>query len=176
VRNQLRLKFIVPLILVAVAGLAVAKFVVLSDDSGEAEAAGPATTAAQVEPVAPAEETEPATTGEEAEEPQATGLTKLDAALEKKKVVVVVVYSPDGAVDTLQVSEARQGAADVKVGFLALNGMKEKEIADFATAYDVRTTPVVFVFRRGPEVTHRFDTVADRKTVAQAAQNARQAP
>jgi hypothetical protein len=175
VRNQLRLKFIVPLILVAVGGLAVAKFVVLNDDSGDAEAAAPATTAAQTDPATPAEETEPATT-EEQEEPQATGLTKLDAALEKKKVVVVVVYSPDGAVDTLQVSEARQGAADVKVGFLALNGMKEKEIADFAKAYDVRTTPVVFVFRRGPEVTHRFDTVADRKTVAQAAQNARQAP
>jgi hypothetical protein len=174
VRNQLRLKFILPLILVAVGGLAVAKFVVLSDDSGEAEAAAPATTVAQSEPP-PAVETEPATTEAEDAEPQAVGLAKLDAALKKKGVVVVVVYSPDGAVDTLQVSEARQGAADVKAGFLALNGQKEKEIADFATTYDVRTTPVVLVFRRGPELWQRFDTVTDRKTVAQAAQNARQA-
>jgi hypothetical protein len=176
VRNQLRLRFIVPLVVVAAGGLAVAKFVVLKDDSSEAEAAGPAVTTEQAETTAPATETAPtpATTAEEQTEPTKTGLAKLETALEKNKIVVVVVYAPDGAVDTLQVSEARSGASDVNAGFLALNGVKEKEIADFATAFGVRTTPIVLVFRRGPELAARFETFADHQTVAQAALNVRQ--
>ena len=114
---------------------------------------------------------------EPAEEPPAedAGVRKLDKALEKNKVVVVVVYSPDGAVDAQQVGEARSGAADVNVGFLSLNAAKEKEIGDFAQTYEIRTTPVVLVFRRGPELVGRFETFADSVTVAQAAQDARQA-
>lgn len=153
-------------------------------DSGDAEAAAaPASSVVDTPGTVPATtgsatDTEPApaeTETAEPAEPTSTGITKLDAALAKRKIVVVVVYSPDGNVDTLQVSDARAGAADVNVGFLALNGLKEKDIAAFATAYDVRVTPTVLVFRRGPAVVARFDSFVDRKTVAQAAQNARQA-
>ena len=177
-REQLRLKLVVPLVVIALGGLAVAKFVVLDDDSVEAEAAIPA--APVVDPVgAESEPPAAATTTEEpaADEPPAedAGVRKLEKALKKNKVVVVVVYSPDGAVDAQQVGEARSGAADVNAGFLALNAAKEKEIGDFAQTYEIRTTPLVLVFRRGPEPVGRFETFADSVTVAQAAQDARQA-
>ncbi len=186
-REQLRLKLVVPLVVIALGGLAVAKFVVLDDDSVEAEAAIPAATVvdtagADSEPPATTTTEEPAAEEPAAEEPAAeeppaedAGVRKLDKALEKNKVVVVVVYSPDGAVDAQQVGEARSGAADVNVGFLSLNAAKEKEIGDFAQTYEIRTTPVVLVFRRGPELVGRFETFADSVTVAQAAQDARQA-
>ena len=181
-REQLRLKLVVPLVVIALGGLAVAKFVVLDDDSVEAEAAIPAATVvdpagADSEPPATTTTEEPAAEEPAAEEPPAedAGVRKLDKALEKNKVVVVVVYSPDGAVDAQQVGEARSGAADVNVGFLSLNAAKEKEIGDFAQTYEIRTTPVVLVFRRGPELVGRFETFADSVTVAQAAQDARQA-
>jgi hypothetical protein len=175
-REQLRLKLVLPLVVVALCGLAVAKFVVLKDDASEAEAATPAAPA--VVP-ADAEAQPPAstTTSEEpaAEKPPAedAGVRKLAKALKKNKVVVVVVYSPQGAVDKQQVGDARMGAADVKAGFLALNAAKEKEIGDFAQLYEVRTTPLVLVFRRGPELVGRFETFADMVTVAQAAHDAR---
>jgi hypothetical protein len=180
VRDQLRLKLVVPLVVVAVAGLAVAKFVVLKEDSSEAEAATPS--APVVEPAAPAapastSPTETTSTGEEAvEEPPAEngGILKLEKALKKHKVVVVVAYSPDGAVDATQISEARSGADDVNAGFVALNAGKEREIGDFAQLYEIRTTPIVLVFRRGPELVGRFETFADDVTVAQAVHNARQ--
>jgi hypothetical protein len=183
VREQLRLKLVVPLVVIALGGLAVAKFVVLDDGSAEAEAAIPAATVvdtagADSEPPAAASTTEePGAEEPAAEEPPAedAGVRKLDKALKKNKVVVVVVYSPDGAVDAQQVGEARAGAADVNVGFLSLNAAKEKEIGDFAQTYEIRTTPVVLVFRRGPELVGRFETFADSVTVAQAAQDARQA-
>lgn len=177
-RQQLRLKLIVPLVVVAVAGLAVAKFVVLKEDSSEAEAAtppAPAVEPAPPEPSVTTGATQGSTTGEEgAEEPPAenVGVLKLEKALKKHKVVVVVVYSPKGAVDERQISEARSGAADSKVGFLSLNAAKEKEIGEFAQAYDVRKTPLVLVFRRGPELVGRFETFVDSVSVAQAAQNA----
>jgi hypothetical protein len=180
VRDQLRLKLVVPLLVVAVAGLAVAKFVVLKDDSSEAEAATPSAPAvdpAVPEPPAATGATETTTTGEEAaDEPPAKngGVIKLEKALKKNKVVVVVVYSPKGAVDEHQISEARSGAADVNAGFVALNAAKEKEVGEFAQLYEVRTTPIVLVFRRGPELVGRFETFADDLTVAQAAHNARQ--
>ena len=181
-REQLRLKLVVPLVVIALGGLAVAKFVVLDDDSVEAEAAIPAATVvdtagADSEPPAATTSTDGPAEEPAAEEPPAedAGVRKLDKALKKNKVVVVVVYSPDGAVDAQQVGEARSGAADVNVGFLSLNAAKEKEIGDFAQTYEIRTTPVVLVFRRGPELVGRFETFADSVTVAQAAQDARQA-
>jgi len=178
VREQLRLKLVVPLVVVALAGLAVAKFVVLEEDSSEAEAATPSAPAidpAVPEPPASTGATEGATGGEEApDEPPAenVGILKLEKALEKKKVVVVVVYTPKGAVDQRQISEARSGAADSKAGFLSLNAAKEKVIGEFAQAYDVRKTPLVLVFRRGPELVGRFATFVDSVSVAQAAQDA----
>jgi hypothetical protein len=180
-RDQLRLKLIIPLVIVATGGLAVAKFVLLADDSGEAAAAPDTVAATITSPVesdpAPAtteEETETTTGAEEPQEAAVTGLTKLEDALAKKKVVVVVVYLKDGNVDTLQVSEARAGADDVRAGFLSLNGRNDSDIGELAETYDIRTTPIVLVFRRGPELVARFSEYADRETVAQAAHTARQ--
>jgi hypothetical protein len=182
VKEQLRLRFVIPLVAVALGGLGVAKFV-LMDDGNAAEAAAPTGPAATSPAPAPAPPTATATDeapeeeeggSEQSEKP--TGMEKLTAALAEDAIVIVVVYSPDGAVDAKQVSEARAAADDVATGFLSLNGLKERDVEEIAEAYDVRTTPHVLVFRRGPEVAARFDTWADRETLAQAAQIAREVP
>jgi hypothetical protein len=187
VKDQLRLKLILPLVAVAIGGLAAAKFVLLDEDSSEAVAAPAAATSpapSSPEPAPPV--TDPAETesvpsdelaGEEdeagSEEEVETGLAKLERKLLKKPIVVVVVYTKNGAVDALQVSEARAAAEDVGVGFLALNGRKQSDVEELAKAYDIRTTPLVLIVRRGPELAARFEKYADRETVAQAAELAK---
>jgi cytoskeletal protein RodZ len=185
-KSQLRLRYVLPLVVVAAGGLAVFKLGVLGND-GKAEAtpspahhdttASASTTPADTGPA----ETGSTTTTQPAEgsttssdtDKGPTGSDRLATVLKKDAVVVVVVYSPVGAVDKLEVAEARLGADDANAGFLALDASKETAIADFAETYDVRLTPTVLVFRRGPNLAKKFIEFADRDTVAQAAQDAR---
>jgi len=185
-RQQIRLRFLLPLLVVAVGGLGVAKLGLGPLDTGTgdepATAAAPAATA---EATAPAETATGTTTdagggatGDPAAEaaaaqPANTGEAKLEAALKEEKVVVLVVYSPDAAVDSLVTREARLAAGDVGAGFVSVNAAKEKQIAELALAYDLRSTPVVLVFERGPELVTRLAGYVDRETVAQAAQDAK---
>lgn len=188
-KSQLRLRFVLPLVIIAAAGLAVFQLGLVERLTGTNETAGAAQPSSAEEPSAT---TAPATTG--AEEPvdgettaegeqsieprvttKPTGAEQLAAELEERPVVVVVVYSPDGAVDSLAIAEARLGAEDAKAGFLALDASKERAIGEIATAYDIRSTPTVLVIRRGPTLANTIAGWADRQTVAQLAENARHA-
>ena len=198
VRSQVRLRVFLPLIAIAAAGLAFVQLggldlVGLAPDepepvaasasgsgSGEPLEPAPATTAPTEEP-APAETTPtepvPADSEPAAFASESGGLDALEAELADHKVVVLVVYSPNASVDSQITREARLAAEEVGVGFLAVNGAKEKMIGELALAYDLRETPAVLVFKRGaePELAMRLVGWADRETVSQAALDAKRA-
>ena len=185
-KSKLRLRFVLPLAVIAVGGLAVFQLGLLdrltgSDD--EASAAGPAVT--ETAPTGDGSttgtgdgQTEPAdgqaatADGEDSAASKPTGMEQLEKKLAKKDVVVLVVYTPDSGVDTRQISEAREGADRAKAGFLALNGLQDSQVAEIAELYDVRATPTVLVFTGGPELVTKIDGYADATTVEQAATNA----
>jgi len=191
VRSQIRLRLLLPVIAVAAAGLLFVQFGLdalgLGPDTGEPVAASAVGSAS---PSATPQET-PETAGQTgttgvpeqapAEQPssepveESGGMTQLQAELENHKVVVLVVYSPDAAVDTIVIREARLGAEDVDAGFVSVNAAKEKLVGALALTYDLRVTPVVLVFRRGPDLKTKLVGWADRQTVAQAAKDARRA-
>jgi hypothetical protein len=182
VNAKVRLKLILPLAAVAVAGVAVFQLGLLDRLTGSDEDAGavtpPAATTGAATTQAAQPETSPGPTkhgtkGKRARAQSATGAEQLATALKKSKVVVLVVYTPGGALDTIQIAEARQGADDAGAGFLTINGSKERQVAELASTYDLRSTPTVLVFTRGPELATRFDDFADHVTVAEAAQDAR---
>jgi hypothetical protein len=185
VRSQIRLRVLLPLLIVAVAGLAFVKFgfgaLGLGPDTPEpvAASANAPSSSAKPKPADPAgtgaTETQPATATEAPAAPVDTsgGTEALTAALSESKVVVLVLYSPDGNVDTLVTGEARLAAQDVGAGFVAVNAAKEKMVGDLALTYDLRETPAVLIFTRGPELKTKLVGWADRETVAQAAQDAR---
>jgi hypothetical protein len=171
-KSQLRLRLVLPLLAVALAGLGVSKFALSGGEEIEQlpkidrtaqTGAGAETGAAAADPAA----TDPSRT-QGAED-------ALAAALAKHAVVVVVYYAPDGAVDSLAVSEARAGAKAAKVGFLAVNVYDEQTAQLVAGADAARDTPAVLVVRRDSGVVTRIAGFADRQTVAQAAVNAKTA-
>ena len=183
-KSKLRLRFVLPLAVIAVLGLAVSQFGLLdrlTGSDGDASATPSETQqATDTVPTEPTGQDEPAptTTGDTAqgaEEPadsKPTGMEQLEKQLRKHDVVVVVVYTPDSAVDTRQIGEARAGADDAKAGFLALNGTNDNQIAELAEKYDIRTTPAVLVFTKGMVLLTNITGFADGEIVAQAAQNA----
>ena len=186
VKEKPRLKLILPLIVVAVVGVAVFQLGLLDRLTGSNEEAGAAippaaaaTTGGSDTTTEPGQtETAPADTSSTDTTPTApkasgpTGADRLDAALRKHKVVVMVVYTPDGPMDSIQIADARQGAEEAKAGFLSINASKEQQIADLAETYDLRATPTVLVFTRGPELAQQFVEFADHVTIAEAAQDA----
>jgi hypothetical protein len=139
----------------------------------QAQPAAPVTQPATPEPAEPAVAEEAAAP---APKPKKTGMERLAAQLEKHGVVVVVVYSPDSAVDTLVIAAARSGAKAADAGFLALNGAKENEIGELAASLNLRLTPTTLVFADAPQssqLVKKFVGYVDGETVAQAAQDAR---
>jgi thioredoxin-related protein len=76
---------------------------------------------------------------------------------------------PDSAVDVEVTREARLAASDAKAGFVSVNASREKMIRELATEYDIRHTPTVLVFTRGPQLDNRLIGYVDQTTVAQAA-------
>lgn len=180
-KGKFRLRFVLPLAIVAIVGLAVFQLGLVDRLTGDDETASAAPPAAS-EPAPPAE---PATTPSEdgttdgtdggTEEPagKPTGAEQLDKKLAKHKIVVMIVYSPEGAVDSSAISEARLGADDANAGFLAINGNKESEVGDLANEYDVRSTPTVLIMERGPSLANKAVGWVDRQTVAQLVEDAR---
>lgn len=179
-KGKFRLRFVLPLAIVAVVGLAVFQLGLVDRLTGDDETASAAPPAAS-EPAPPAE---PATPSEDGttdgtdggtEEPagKPTGAEQLDKKLAKHKIVVMIVYSPEGAVDSSAISEARLGADDANAGFLAINGNKESEVGDLANEYDVRSTPTVLIMERGPSLANKAVGWVDRQTVAQLVEDAR---
>lgn len=98
--------------------------------------------------------------------------SELARVLERHRVVVAVLYSPDAAVDRLAIREARAGANAVEAGFVAIDVYDAKEIASVAQAYPLRGAPAVIVFKRFGGAVTQIPGYADRETVAQAAENA----
>lgn len=98
--------------------------------------------------------------------------TELARALQRHRVVVAVLYSPDATVDRLAIREARAGAAAVRAGFAAIDVYDTSEIAPVAAEYAVRGAPSVLVFARYKGAVSEFEGYVDRATVAQAAANA----
>lgn len=198
-KSRIRLRVFLPLLTVAIGGLAAFQLGLLdrvglgpgetgtvaasamggAEGEPEAETATEAPATATGEPTpaetAPAETApvEAEATGEPSTSSATGGLAELESELEGHKVVVLVVYTPGSSVDALVAQEARLAAEDVGVGFVSVNAAKEKQVADLALTYDLRVTPTVFVFRPGPTLLSRFTGFADRATVAQAAATAK---
>ena len=101
--------------------------------------------------------------------------SELARALERNRVVVVVVYTPESPVDRLAIREARAGAASVDAGFVPVDAYDPSEIAPIATEYPVRQAPAVLVFTRLRGAVKQFPGYVDRETVAQAVDDARTA-
>jgi hypothetical protein len=99
--------------------------------------------------------------------------SKLVRELEKHRVVVAVLYSPDSNVDTLAIAEARAGARQAGAGFVAIDVYNAKEVAPVAAQFGtIRGAPAVLVLERFEGAVTQFAGYVDRETVAQAVDNA----
>jgi hypothetical protein len=135
-------------------------------DTGAVDTA-PATTTVPAPAPPPPTTTEAAPPAEPAEEQ-----TALEKKLAQHKVVVVVFHTPGSDVDAAAVREARAGADSAGAGYLAVDVTKEDAVAELAAEYEVVEAPTVLVIVRSGEAVSHFDGIVDRKTVAQAATNA----
>jgi hypothetical protein len=97
----------------------------------------------------------------------------LSRALAKNPVTVVALYDPRAELDELALAEARAGAADAKVGFLAIDVFNEPQVRPLTQLLGVLTSPSLLVYKRPNTLFVRIDGFSDRQTVAQAAANAR---
>ena len=104
--------------------------------------------------------------------PKVVGGNPPSQQLADHPVVVVFLYTPDAVLDGLASAEARAGAEAAGAGFMTVDVLDERAVSALAIDFDVRVTPGVVVFTRGPKVATQIDGYADRATVAQAAQNA----
>jgi hypothetical protein len=165
----MHLRFVVPVVALVLAGVALAALTVSRNTRSE-ESATVARSGLTNEPTARTTSTPT--------QPSAKPVSKrpapqrpLERALARNRIVVAVLYRRHAVVDTLAVREARAAAASVGAGFVAV---RPADAARFPllTRGGVAATPTVFVFRRGPQLVHRIAGFADRETVAQAAANA----
>jgi hypothetical protein len=165
----------------AVVGLAVFLFLVTRPvDDGPSSAPAPPRTATETPtqatptPAAPARTTPPA----KASRPRAAALPRsgfpvpIHRALRRNRVVVVMVYMPGGAVDSVVSAEARAGAAMSNAGFVRVSGLSERLVAPLVAKTGVLPSPAVVVLKR-PDVVAATLSVTDRQTIAQAVAQAR---
>lgn len=97
----------------------------------------------------------------------------LSRALAKNRITVVALYDPSAAIDEMTLAESRAGAAEAKVGFLAISIRNEPQVRPLAQLLGALGSPSVLVYRRPDTLFFRLEGFADRDTVAQAAANAR---
>jgi hypothetical protein len=93
-------------------------------------------------------------------------------ALASKGVVVVALFSPGSTIDELALAEAQAGAKAAKVGFVAVNVLREGQGRAMARLLGVTDSPTLLVYRAPGTLTFRLDGFADLDTVAQAALDA----
>lgn len=96
----------------------------------------------------------------------------LQQELADHRTVVVVFHTPGSDLDSAAVREARAGASATGAGFLAVDVTKEGAVTDLAAEYEVLEAPTVLVVIRSGEARFRFEGIVDRETVAQAVTNA----
>ena len=93
-------------------------------------------------------------------------------ALASKGVVVVALFSPGSTIDELALAEAQAGAKAARVGFVAVNVLREGQGRAMARLLGVTDSPTLLVYRAPGTLTFRLDGFADLDTVAQAALDA----
>lgn len=103
----------------------------------------------------------------------ANGLpSAIDAAFRKHAIVVVSVFDPQSSTDAISYSEAKAGAADARVGFVAVSLLDSPLAAALTSSLPgggLLPAPGVLVYRRPGTLVQRIDGFADRDVVAQAA-------
>jgi hypothetical protein len=154
-------------------------FTLLTSRSAEGEpAAAETTAAAPVEPVASPAKPPASAPARPARTPSASRPTRsgfpapVDRAFRGNRVVVVVVYTPGAAVDAVVRAEARAGAEQARVGFVAISAASERLVRPLVAKTGVLPQPAVVVVRRPGVVTATLG-VTDRATVAQTALQAK---
>jgi hypothetical protein len=76
-------------------------------------------------------------------------------------------------VDGIAYAEARAGAADAGVGFVALSVLSQADIGKLTEQFgQVLPDPALLVYARPAHLAIRIDGFVDKDTVAQAAHNA----
>jgi hypothetical protein len=97
---------------------------------------------------------------------------RVDRALRRKRLVVVVVSMPRASVDALVRAEARAAARNTGAGFVSLNALSERQMRPLLAKTGVLPDPAVLVVRRPGVVMARLG-VTDHVTIAQAVAQAR---
>jgi hypothetical protein len=97
---------------------------------------------------------------------------KVDRALRKRGVAVVVVYMPGSSVDRVVLREACAGAIQARAGYVPINALKERVVRQLVSKTGVIPQPAVLVVER-PGTVKATLSVTDRMTVAQAVAFAR---
>lgn len=93
-------------------------------------------------------------------------------ALRRNTVVVVVVYTPGGAVDAVVRAEAKAGAKASRAGLVEVSALSERLVQPIVAKTGVLPNPAVLVLRRPGKVIATLG-VTDRETVAHAVAHAR---
>ncbi len=181
-KSQLRLRVLLPLVAVAVLGLAAFRFAMGGEDAQPVASPQPAVTLPAVTTAAPpAATTEAAPTPspqEKASKPkskpkhgakvkkttvkktkvkvstlQVKSAEAFEKMLAKNDVVVAIFFSRDSELDDLATREARAGAEATGAAFAAINVVNEKLAREILGAgATVRDTPTVMVFAGGSNV------------------------
>lgn len=146
----------------------------------KAQAAVPATTAAHVHVAAKAAVAHAPVVHRAPERPAAevaalqAGLPATVArALGRSRVVVVELTDPQAEVDGIAYAEARAGAQEAGVGFVALDVLSQADVGGLTEKLgQVLPDPGLLVYRRPATLAVRIDGFVDKDTVAQAAHNA----
>ncbi|MFN2470302.1 MAG: hypothetical protein ABR583_04805 [Gaiellaceae bacterium] len=106
--------------------------------------------------------------------PVVNGLPRaVAAALVRNAIVVVSVGAPGARVDELAAREARAGADLAGAGFVQINAFRQAEVAPLEAKVQLRSNPSLLVFRRPGDIAISISGFADRESVAQAVENAR---
>jgi thiol:disulfide interchange protein len=176
-RQQLRLRVLVPVAVLGLLGAGFGAFAMGGPAAPESMPVTHPTSSAAVDTGATdtgAADTTPTTTTvppAPAPKPKPEK-TALEQELAEHRVVVVVFHTPGSDVDGEALFEARAGAAAANAGFLAVDVTKENTVAGIAAEYEVLSSPTVLVVVKSGEARSRFDGYVDRLTVAQAVTNA----
>jgi hypothetical protein len=182
-RQQLRLRVLVPVAVLGLLGAGFGAFAMGGPAAPESIPVHPTSSSAVdtgATDTGMTETTPPAsTTTEAAPAPTAQPKPKpkpkespLEEELADDRIVVVVFHNPSSDLDAAAIREARAGADAAGAGYLAVDVTDDGAVADLAVEYEVIESPTVLVVVRSGEARSRFDGIVDRETVAQAVTNA----
>lgn len=94
------------------------------------------------------------------------------AALQNRQVVVVAIYVPGAAVDSIARREAKAGARMGVAGYVPVSASSGNALEKIVAKTGVLPTPAVVIFERPADVATVLG-VADRQTVAAAVRQAK---